>query len=337
MFKRILVPLDRSARAEHALPVAARLARAADSTLILVEISNTHLEYGPYRDPGTGSAPVVIDRDDRETLAYLQTVAHSPLIADIATETVIASGPVAMTILELADAHAADLLVMVSHGRTHLARWILGSKTQEVARYAAAPVLALSDGGPSPADIAVGATRPLRVLVPLDGSPLAERALAPTVQLVRSLVPTASAEIHLLRVVDAPGLAGERGASGGSRLPAAEMASFTAHAGFDAARTYLAEVATRLRNEMADEAPARITTAVVANQNAAQAIIEIAERASEPYLADIEGPFDVIAMSTHGRGGLERWALGSVMERVLEGTRLPLFVVHATRPSSDRG
>lgn len=333
MFKRILVPLDRSTRAEHALPVAARLARAAGGTLILVEISNTHLEYGPYRDPGSGFAPLIIDRDDREVTEYLRTIAHSPLLADLATETVVASGQVATTILELAQTHAADLLVMVSHGRTGLARWILGSMTQQVARHAVIPVLALSDDGPSPADIALGAVRPLRVLVPLDGSPLAETALAPTLELVRSLVSPTGGEIHLLRVVDAAVMHNETTGKA-LDLSAEEITPFTAHIHFDEARAYLAQVVASLQNQMAGETSPMITSSVVANYDAAGAIIAKAERTQARSDRGGEGPFDVIALATHGRSGLERWALGSVMERVLEKTHLPLCIVHAAGPST---
>lgn len=331
MFQRILVPLDRSARSEHALPVAVRLARASGGTLILVEISNTHLEYGPYRDSGGGFAPLMLDRDDREVAEYLRTIARSPLLADIATESVVASGSVPTTILELAHTHSATVIVMVSRGRSGLVRWILGSMTQKVARHAATPVLVLSDGGPSPADIALGAIRPLRVLVPLDGSSLAEAALAPALQLVRSLVASNRAEVHLLRVVGAPASSSE--ATGkGPRLAADEVATFTAHAHFDEARAYLAKAADNLRNQVSGEACPLISYSVIASTDPAQAIIEVAEGVHEPHRASAEGPFDLIGLATHGRSALERWALGSVMERVLDGTRLPLFIIHAAHP-----
>jgi len=45
------------------------------------------------------------------------------------------------------------------------------------------------------------------------------------------------------------------------------------------------------------------------------------------------GRFDLIAMATHGRGGLQRWTMGSVTERVLHATRLPMLVVHSARQS----
>lgn len=335
MFKRILVPLDGTARAERALPVAARLARLPGGMLILVEISNTHLEYGPYLDPGAGFAPLAIDRDDREIANYLRTVARSQLLTDIPSETVVASGPVATTILGVARTHAADLIVMAGHGRTGLARVILGSMTQKVARHATMPVLALADAGPSPADVTLGVERPLRILVPLDGSPLAEAALAPTLQLARSLVPPSGVQIHLLHVVDRM-VSHQELAWGGPSVFLDDMAAFTAHTGYDDARAYLAGVATTLGNQMSDYAGIQFTTAVVADSDTARAIIETSTGTHERHTVSGPGPFDLIAMATHGRGGLERWALGSVMERVLQATQLPLFIVHAAQPATQQ-
>ena len=60
-----------------------------------------------------------------------------------------------------------------------------------------------------------------------------------------------------------------------------------------------------------------VTPAVVTDPDVAEAIVQTAE----------QGKVDFIAMATHGRGGVQHWALGSITERVLHTTRVPLFIV----------
>ena len=60
-----------------------------------------------------------------------------------------------------------------------------------------------------------------------------------------------------------------------------------------------------------------ITTTVVTNPDVAEAIVQAAE----------QDQVDLIAMATHGRGGVQRWALGSVTERVLHASKVPLFLL----------
>lgn len=66
---------------------------------------------------------------------------------------------------------------------------------------------------------------------------------------------------------------------------------------------------------------------VVVDTDAATAIVQVAEQGAETG-ADTKQPYDMVVMATHGRGGLQRWAMGSVTERVLNSTRLPILVVH---------
>jgi len=61
----------------------------------------------------------------------------------------------------------------------------------------------------------------------------------------------------------------------------------------------------------------------------------VAENGEDAEGSGAFGGCDVIAMATHGRGGLQRWAMGSVTERVLQGTKLPLLIVRAQNKTSE--
>jgi nucleotide-binding universal stress UspA family protein len=107
MFQRILVPLDGSTRAESALPVAARLARAYGGSLILVEVIETSRDYGAYRQP-------LIEEEKGAAKEYLEGVAKSEQAEGVASEVKVLAGAVGATILETVRTAHADLIVMGS-------------------------------------------------------------------------------------------------------------------------------------------------------------------------------------------------------------------------------
>ncbi len=341
MYRRILVPLDGSARAERAVPTAARLARASGGTVVLARVATVHLEYGPYPDPATVGS-VALESDDREADVYLKQIAGGTTLSGIPPETLVLSGPVAATLLDAAHTHRADVIVMSSHGRRGFARWALGSVADKVARHALVPVLVLRDAGTVPIGPEAGTERPLRILVPLDGSPLAEEALAPAAQLAAALAAPAQSALHLVRVVDEAFIGGAWGGIGrleqlspfGGFQPMYRLEESTAarEVALTEAKEYLKGVAERLHRDgagglggLGDLKP-DITWSVTFGVDVAEAIIRTAE-AGEDLPGVRLGTSDAIAMATHGRGGLDRWALGSVTERVLHGTAFPVLVV----------
>ena len=184
MFTRILVPLDGSTRAERAIPVAARIARAAHGTVVLVQVATIPFTYSPYLG-SAAYADKAIEADLNETERYLNTLANSEALEGIKTTTTALFGSAASAILSTASSYNIDLIIMTSQGKTGMKRWMLGSVAQKIARYSAMPVLVLHEKGPL-----VGPhldNRPLRALVPLDGSALAKAALEPAVQLVAAI------------------------------------------------------------------------------------------------------------------------------------------------------
>jgi len=70
-----------------------------------------------------------------------------------------------------------------------------------------------------------------------------------------------------------------------------------------------------------------ITWSVAVDTDVAEGLIRVAENGEDAEGAGVFGGCDVIAMATHGYGGIQRWAMGSITERVLTATRLPLLIV----------
>src|SRR5579872_4230348 len=176
MFKRILVPLDGSARAESAIPVAARIARAYGASITLLRISETPIEYGPYLAPPASYSKVTIEADLAVLKGYLEKVAQSEALAGIDVEVKSLFGAVAPTIIAAAQAYHASLIVMCSHGYTGFKRCLLGSIADKIARYAPVPTLIVREGA---ALSALALKQPVRALVALDGSPLSEAVFEP--------------------------------------------------------------------------------------------------------------------------------------------------------------
>src|ERR1700694_4653748 len=197
MFQRILVPLDGSTRAERAIPVAARIARASRGSVVLVRVVSTAIEFWPPKAPQSTVTQMVNDTAPTGAEQYLSTVSKT-IMDDIPTETVAPFGPPAPTILAVARSHQADLIVLCSHGYTGMTHWVLGSVAEKVARHAAVPVLVLREGGPVPAGPHPDPTRPLRALVTLDGSVHAKAALEPAASLIAALAAPAPGALHLV-------------------------------------------------------------------------------------------------------------------------------------------
>jgi nucleotide-binding universal stress UspA family protein len=162
------------------------------------------------------------------------------------------------------------------------------------------------------------AERPLRALVTLDGSELSEAILEPVIQLVEAFAPPSQVRLHLLHVVDTTDIAENFSESVGAQIIEQTQQQ---------AREYLDMLTNKIRTSMAADDELPITCAVVPAQDVAAAIIRAGESIEDAEGLPIAGTYDVIAMSTHGRGVLARWIVGSITERVLHATSQPVFVV----------
>jgi len=328
MFQRILVPLDGSKRAESALLVAARIARASQGSIVLLRVVAIPARYGPYiYESYLSQTPFylqqVLDLETVKAKDYLADVTQLPVLAGIATETEVLSGATEPAIEIGLREHHVDLVVMCSHGYTGFKRWVVGSLSQKLARHSPVPVLVLQEGGTLPIRSFPEPSRPLRALmglVALDGSALAEAALVPAAQLVASLAAPAQGILLLTRVVNLPHNAGDQG-RGAHVDPRAKEAAL------EEARTYLSAVADRLRNALPTDLKLSILISVAAGKDVANTLLTVAEHGGYAGGSLALGSCDLIAMATHGRSGLQRLAIGSVTERVLGAAEHPVLVV----------
>lgn len=314
MFKRILVPLDGSDRAEQAIPFAARIARASNGTVILMQVAPVPVDFRAEVKSAAELYPEnIIEEGKSLAFNYLDNVGRMAELVGVETEIHVEYGHVAPSILAATEPLEVDLIVMCSHGYSGFKRRALGSIAHKILAHSPVPVLVLRDGGPSLTAKAVSA------LVALDGSPLAESVLAPVVQLATALAPSMRITLHLVRVVD---------------LPASySYGKFAANAFVDQlredakheAQAYLSAVANRLIDRESTVPDLLVTTSIAVNPDVAEALVQLTE---EELHAG--GRFDLLAMMTHGRGGLQRWVMGSVTERVLHHSKLPMLIVHPT-------
>ena len=315
MFQRILVPLDGSFRAEQALPVAARIARATGGSLFLVQVVHPPIDYSGGLAPVPLMSEQVIESEMAGAAEYLKAVAASLMLAGIETRTEVSWGIPAQCLIAAAEDQGIDLVVLCSHGRTGFTRWALGSVAHTLVHQSTVPVLVLRESEALAHLSRVDMARPLRALVPLDGSKLAEAALNPAAHLTAALAAPAQGVLHLVQVVRASLAEVEAGVVSEWNAEALQRAS-----------AYLATVAERLQ---ATEKDLKLSTtyAAVLEVDVALALLSLAEHGSKERETEGAGGCDLIAISTHGRGRLERWVMGSVTERLLNATKLPMLIV----------
>jgi nucleotide-binding universal stress UspA family protein len=300
LFTRILVPVDGSTFAEHALPHAIHAARSAGAELILALV---HSRYAPVAmDPAMRR--MMDEWEDAE--AEREATYLKGLAARIAGEQGLAvtprllHGEIAPALLHEVRQAGASLVVMTTHGRAGLERAWLGSVADALLRELEAPALIVrpeSDGAPASAPV----PGYRRVLIALDGSGRAEKAIAPAIALAEH-----DARITLFRMA-APGAAVTS-----PFVPfAPRMSPEETRRRTDAAQEYLDGVAAAI------DAPGRhIETTVAVNFHAARAILEHAAAHGA----------DLIAMSTQGRSPVTRVVLGSSTDKVVRAASCPVLV-----------
>lgn len=348
MYSTILVPLDGSSQAERTVSVAVRIAQRTGGSIALMQAVRASLEFESGAAPAAPWALPAHLQDQETAQRYLTSVRQLHIPAEMPAQIHVVAGPPAAMIRAASVGIDADLIVMTSHGRTGMTRWLLGSVAAEVARESPIPVFvvrgsALTQSLNDP-DHSSGATppaedqRPLAALVPLDGSSLAEAALRPMIELLGSLADAAPVLLHLLAVVEPLPLTGTaalgRGIAGESHIALTDVDTTM----LGEAEEYLCATAEQIKREARGIAPGcalAVTWAAIHGTDIAHTILTVAEAGLENGAGTLHAshwpPSDAIAMATHGRGGLGRWVMGSVTDRVLHATHLPLLVVRPTQ------
>jgi nucleotide-binding universal stress UspA family protein len=294
MYRSILVPLDGSPFAEHALPLALALARRSRSAIHLV-LASTPLSGACLEGGASISLPELEELVATRYRSYLEaTRARLRQRIDVPITGEVLLGGVSATLCTLAASGRHDLVVMATHGRSPLGRLWLGSVADDLIHHVNLPLLLIRQESEEPnledePDLS-------RVVVPLDGSPLAEGILEPAIALAKVFL---GPEVLLVRVIPAT---------------AADEAADVAHSRtWSAARQYLDDVAARL-----EARGVRVQTHVLFDDRPAEAILH---EAADEHVG-------VIALETHGRAGLARLLHGSVTDRVVRGATIPVLVHH---------
>jgi nucleotide-binding universal stress UspA family protein len=303
MVSQILVPLDGSALAEQALSCAVTLGQGLPAELVLFRAVSIPSDVQQVLDQADPQADPLATWLEAEANKYLRGLANSLRDAGLSVRHVVQHGAAAEAIVDYAGQTGIRQIVIGTHGYTGLKRWRHGSVAERVLQAAGVPVLLVRA---QEADSAGGSQQPTlcrRILVPLDGSGVAEQVLPVISPIARAL----EAEMTLLQVATTyvtGSFSSEWHPPLQSMFDAAEQQ----------AKAYLERRANRL-NEQGIEASTAVWTGPVA-----ESIVKYAET----------NHIDLIAMCTHGRTGLARWALGSVADRVLRAAGIPILLVRAS-------
>lgn len=306
MYKTIMVPTDCSGFDREAIRVALRLAERSTSKIHLVRVSASASFLG-LAGAGDGlalSAEALQQELDTE-LAELYAVAaecRNTTTADVTAS--LEQGPIADALAGYANRHHVDLIVISTHGRRGFARLSMGSVTDSLVRLTKIPVLVVKPPrsylNPQVADSFK------RIVVPLDGSALAEQILPR----VATLAGMEAAELTLLYILKPHNYSQQQILD--PLLPWWEKDIASAEA-------YLFPIAAKLRRQ-----GFAVSSDIVIGENVAEKIAEFArcEKA------------DLIAIATHGRGGLSRFIYGSVADELMQSARVSVFVFHpAVKPA----
>ncbi len=298
MYKRILVPLDGSPTAEVALPYARLFAEALHLPVELLHAIDPDI-IAIYSSPRYVRAEKPFEANLKEkNLGYLKKHTNlfwQPLIVSCFVEI----GRPLEVIIARAESTPGTLVVMATHGVSDVQRWFLGSVAEKVLQTSTNPLLLVK----GTEDNRKLETAFKTVIVPLDGSPLAEKVIPDVSDIAKQM----ELEIVLVRVYEMP------------------ITYFTAPdyaTPMDRAMEALKTEAEKYLDEKVENllmgGLKNVSSTALEGDSAGQ-IIELAKRT----------PHSFVAMCTHGRSGIRRLALGSVTSRVVRYSGDPVLVIRA--------
>jgi nucleotide-binding universal stress UspA family protein len=274
MLERVLVPLDGSDLAAAILPRVRGILFYKDAEIILVQ--------GVYVPANAAAEGVDLPDILRAQAArYLDGVARTLSSQGARVRTVARIGSAAEVVLDVAAEEKASLIMMSTHGRSGIARWIRGSVTEKVLRSSRVPVLAVRSFPAAPApELSLK-----HILVPLEATDISREVVGPALELATLF----KSRVTLLHVCDGPACS----------VPVPDLV---------------------LAYERFHERGIEVEPVMKQGDPALQ-ILDTAR--------DLKA--DLIAMTTHGRAGVSRWALGSVAEKVLRAAEVPLLLVRTAK------
>ncbi len=309
MYRTMLVPLDGSKLAEVVFTYARELAGRLDLDMVFLYVSSPdETDKLPMHRSYIEHAAEQV-RAQSEEVRKKNAVKGKPVSA----RGVLVTGYPAEEILRYAESNNIDLIMMATHGRSGLSRWVMGSVADKVLRASGLPVWLVRAGLPEKTIYA--AQEAARMLVPLDGSKLAEAVLPHVTEVARL---RGSVEVVLLRVFE-------------EQYPMSAVSYYLTPAGYPPQTPLKWEDFIKQENEKLRKAGRQYLEGVAAKLKEAglKTRIEIADGKPAEAIINYAGKdtFSLIVMSTHGSSGLTRFAYGSVTEKVLYGTTAPVLLV----------
>ena len=298
------------------LPYARALAKALSARLDLFEVTEAppsqwaDLAYGIHLDR-------LADSLKNTARDYLERVAVSLREEGLSAVTKVREGSPAQCIAAEAELEPDTLIAMSSHGRSGIARWVLGSVTDKVLQDTCCPLLIVR----ASEDRAVSyPAKAANLIVPQDGSALAEQALPQAAALARAL----KAKVHLVRANASLG----------------EYHNYMGLHLLDSSST-----AYHMYQEFAKEADARAMEQLhdVKDRLKDMGITSVEENLLRGHAAEVivqlalDIPDSMVVMSSHGRSGIGRWVLGSVSDRVVRHSGVPVLIIRAAEEEVQDG
>ncbi len=298
MYKRMLIPLDGSKVAEQVLPYARFLAKALTIPVELLGVVDPETLVA-FSDPARGRhVDVLMAETMSRTAIYLETTARSFQPAQVKSS--VGKGKPEEVVIEKAAADKDTLIVMATHGRSGIQRWLLGSVADKVLHGSTNHVLLVRAHEQGKTD---GEAALKTVIVPLDGSPLAEKALPCVVDLAKKM----KLEVVFIRAY---------------ALPPAVTA--------DEYGTYIDELLGQLEAEARDYLAEKVKEVKAMGVEKASSVVNIGYGAEEIIALARKTDDNFVGMCTHGRSGIKRWVLGSVTERVVRHSGDPVLIIRAS-------
>lgn len=280
MFDDILIPTDGSDCAEAAVDYAEDLAMRYGATVhALCVVDPRTLEHGPHYDQETEKSTNIAENTCNDLSA-----------ADLSAKPAVLTDLPHKAILQYVTKQDIDLIVMGTHGRTGVDRYLLGSVTEKVVRLSDVPVLTVKAEDEE-------VTYPYTdILVPTDGSEGAGVAIRPAVDIASKY----DARVHALSVIEPMAL------------------------GVDVRSKAIIDSLEKAAQDAVETVEERATQASVSG-------VETAIEHGSPYreirsYVD-EYEIDLVVMGTHGRSGIERYLLGSVTEKTVRTSPVPVMTV----------
>ena len=323
MYRRMLVPLDGSELAEVVFPYAKELAARLDLDVVLLHVLKPE-ERGtaPLHRAYVEHKAEIVESQSEEVR---QKAGIEPRRRSLNVRGEVVAGYPAEEILRYADDNEIDLILMATHGRSGIRRWLMGSVADKVLQASKIPVWLVWAGVPE--EIVYDKWPRRTILVPLDGSELAETVL-PHVEALAKQRGEELVDVVLLQVCEPPAMpdyyppsARFKTPRGTVHITPAEYMKAAIARSRALAEKYLARVEKRLEG---------------AGLINVRSELLMGEPAQQIANYTNSNPFNLVVMSTHARSGMSQWAYGSVALKVLQGVTSPIFLIRPHQSDSDK-